>query len=111
MPLEGAHIMRKSLGKLSLLQAETNVYNIVGAASEGGWESYTNTSAATFFVNRGSYFDLSGYSREDLTTFPMNWDIAEDGRVYADTQFDPKEIMGAEINDRHPGVQVACMGV
>jgi len=30
-----------------------------------------------------------GYTREDLTTFPMNWDIAEDGRVYADTVFDP----------------------
>jgi len=88
MPLEGAHILRKSLGNLQLTETGTNEYEIA-SQSGGGWESYTNTSAATFFVNRDSYFDLSGYTREELTTFPMNWDIAEDARVYADTSFDP----------------------
>jgi len=89
MPLEGAHILRKSLGKVQLLESGTNEYEIDKDNSAGGWESYTNTAAATFFVNRGDYFDLSGYTREDMTTFPMNWDIAEDGRVYADTTFNP----------------------
>jgi len=89
MPLEGAHILRKSLGKLALQESGTNEYAIVKTSSGSGWESYTNADAATFFVNRGSYFDLSAYTLEELTTFPMNWDIAEDGRVVADTQFDP----------------------
>jgi len=89
MPLEGAHILRKSLGKLQLIESGTNEYSIFNEGSESGWESYTNAAAATFFVNRGSFFDLSGYTREELTTFPMNWDIAEDGRVIANVLFDP----------------------
>lgn len=78
MPLEGAHILRKSLDGALLTLTGTNEFQVT---SGDGWDIHTATGSVDFAVNRGSYFDLSGYTREELTTFPMNWDISEDGKV------------------------------
>jgi len=41
MPLEGAHIMRKSLGRMLLNEVGSNEYEIDGSDGGGGWEVYT----------------------------------------------------------------------
>ena len=66
--LEGPMMMNKTLDSLKVTLDPVDPYYVLGEAKDWSYVGQQLVSLAHVFINR-SYYDLSGYNRDKLTTF------------------------------------------
>jgi len=75
MSIEGPRVLDRTIGHLDITQGPAPASNFPATVDGDDWEILENLITPTFASR--SYYDLSGYNRDSLTTFIQGVDIQE----------------------------------
>jgi len=97
MTIEGPRVLDRTMGYLDITQA-AYPDNFPATVTGTGWDILENLATPTF-VSR-SYYDLSGYNRDSLTTFIQGVNIQEGYPPFGDSAYVIVDMITTEyIND------------